>query len=78
MAIFENSQAAVAYGPVPPGVLGYKPAPEGINPVVYDVVDGKPVRKSIEVARQLLAEAGYPGGRDAAMRRTAGACITTR
>lgn len=65
IAIFENGQAEVAYGPVPPGVLGYKAAPEGINPIVYDVHDGKPVRKSLAVARQLLAEAGYPDGRDA-------------
>jgi ABC-type transport system substrate-binding protein len=65
IAIFENSQAAVAYGPVPPGVLGYKPPPEGVNPVVYDLVDGKPQRKSIELARKLLADAGYPNGRDA-------------
>ena len=36
-----------------------------INRVVYDVVDGKPRRKSIEVAKKLLAEAGYPDGRDA-------------
>ncbi|HEY9530330.1 MAG TPA: ABC transporter substrate-binding protein, partial [Burkholderiales bacterium] len=27
--------------------------------------EGKPVRKSLEVARKLLAEAGYPDGRDA-------------
>jgi ABC-type transport system substrate-binding protein len=33
--------------------------------VVYDWRDGKPVRKPLEVARRLLAEAGYPGGRDA-------------
>ena len=32
---------------------------------VYDVVDGKPKRKSIEAAKKLLAEAGYPDGRDA-------------
>ncbi|AZY49898.1 peptide ABC transporter substrate-binding protein [Bordetella avium] len=63
--IFQNGQGAVAYGPVPPGVLGYHPLPEGNNPVVYDLVDGKPVRKSLDYARQLLAEAGYPDGRDA-------------
>jgi ABC-type transport system substrate-binding protein len=33
--------------------------------VVYDLVDGKPVRKSLDVARELLAQAGYPGGRHA-------------
>lgn len=63
--VFEDGQAAPAYGPVPPGVLGYQPLPEGNNPVVYDLVDGKPVRKSLDVARKLLAEAGYPGGRSA-------------
>ena len=65
MAVFENNQASVAYGPVPPGVLGYREPPEGVNPVVYDLVDGKPVRKPIDVARRLLAEAGYPDGRNA-------------
>ncbi|MFQ6710643.1 ABC transporter substrate-binding protein, partial [Bordetella pertussis] len=65
VAVFENSQAQVAYGPVPPGVLGYKPPPEGYNPVVYDLADGKPVRKPLDTARRLLAEAGYPDGRNA-------------
>lgn len=63
--IFENDQAEVANGPVPPGVLGYRPLPQGYNPVVYDLVDGKPVRKSLDTARRLLAEAGYPNGRSA-------------
>lgn len=65
VAVFENSQASVAYGPVPPGVLGYREPPEGVNPVVYDLIDGKPTRKPIAAARRLLAEAGYPDGRDA-------------
>ena len=65
VAIFENSQAEVAYGPVPPGVLGYQEPPGGIDPYVYDVRDGRPARKSLEAAKRLLAEAGYPDGRDA-------------
>lgn len=63
VAIFQDSQAQVAYGPVPPGILGYQEPPEGINRVVYDVVDGMAVRKSLDDARRLLAEAGYPNGR---------------
>lgn len=65
IAIFEQGQAQAAYGPVPPGILGYQEAPEGVNRSIYDVVDGKPVRKSLEHAKALLAEAGYPNGRDA-------------
>ena len=62
--VFESKAAGVpAMSPVPPEVFGFRR--DAINPVVYDVVDGKPKRKSIEVAKQLLAEAGYPGGRDA-------------
>lgn len=64
VAIFEANQAQVAQGPVPPGVLGHRSGPEAANPVVYDVVDGVMQRKSIEHAKQLLAEAGYPDGRD--------------
>lgn len=65
IAIFQQSQAQAAYGPVPPGVLGYQSAPEGVNRSVYDVVDGKAKRKSLAVAKRLLAEAGYPNGRHA-------------
>lgn len=65
VAIFQNDQAQVAQGPIPPGILGYQSGLAGINPVVYDVKDGKPVRKSMDQARALLAEAGYPNGRDA-------------
>jgi len=66
VAVFEDSQAEVAHGPVPPGVVGFQALPAGYNPEVYDLVDGKPVRKPLEAARQLLAEAGYPDGRNAA------------
>ncbi len=65
ISIFENSQAEVAHGPLPPGLLGYVPPPEGVNPQLYDMTPQGPQRKSIEQARRLLAEAGYPGGRNA-------------
>jgi ABC-type transport system substrate-binding protein len=35
-----------------------------MNPVVYDWVDNAPKRKPVEAAKHLLAEAGYPDGRD--------------
>ncbi|MEA3195765.1 MAG: peptide/nickel transport system substrate-binding protein [Betaproteobacteria bacterium] len=63
--IFANGRGIAAQGPVAPGIFGYRDGKEGINTVVYDWVDGKPQRKSIEAARKLLAEAGYPNGRDA-------------
>jgi ABC-type transport system substrate-binding protein len=65
IAIFRQGQAQPAFGPVPPGILGYQAAPEGINRVIYDAVDGKPVRKSLAYAKELLAQAGYPNGRHA-------------
>jgi ABC-type transport system substrate-binding protein len=65
VAIFQNDQAQVAYGPVPPGILGYQAGEAGINRVVYQIKDGKPQRKSLDDARRLLAEAGYPNGRHA-------------
>jgi len=65
ISIFRNGRGISAMGPVPPGIFGYGQGEAGINPVVYDWVDGKPKRKPIEAARQLLAEAGWPDGRDA-------------
>jgi ABC-type transport system substrate-binding protein len=66
VAIFNNGRGIPSHGPLPPGLFGYLEGEAGINPVVYDWVNGQPRRKPIEVARRLLAEAGYPGGRDAA------------
>ncbi|WP_124080438.1 ABC transporter substrate-binding protein [Pigmentiphaga humi] len=65
VTIFENSQAQVAHGPLPPGLLGYREPPAGANPVVYDIAEGQVARKPLDVARRLLAEAGYPEGRNA-------------
>jgi len=68
IAIFERGQGMAAHGPIPPSLFGYRTdGPEAFNPVVYTRdADGKPVRRSIEDAKRLLAEAGYPDGRDAA------------
>lgn len=52
--------------PIPPGIFGYRDGEAGINPQVYDWVDGKARRKPVSEARRLLAEAGFPNGRDAA------------
>jgi ABC-type transport system substrate-binding protein len=66
--VFESKAAGrPAMGPVPPGVFGHRP--DNVNRSVYDVVDGQPKRKSLDQARRLLAEAGYPDGRDAASGR---------
>jgi ABC-type transport system substrate-binding protein len=67
IAIFERGQGVAAQGPLPPSLFGYRDdGPSAFNPYVYDKgPDGKPVRKGIAEAKRLLAEAGYPDGRDA-------------
>jgi ABC-type transport system substrate-binding protein len=65
ISIFLNGRGSPAQGPIPPGIFGHVAGAAGINPYVYEVRDGRIQRKSIEVARQLLAEAGYPKGRHA-------------
>jgi oligopeptide transport system substrate-binding protein len=64
ISIFDNGRGIAAQGPLAPGIFGYRESQAGINPYVYDWVDGRPQRKSIEYARRLLAEAGYPDGVD--------------
>lgn len=65
VSIFANGRGIPAQGPIAPGIFGYRDGKEGLNPVVYDWVDGKPKRKPLEAAKRLLAEAGYPDGMDA-------------
>jgi ABC-type transport system substrate-binding protein len=62
--IFQDNRAVPNMGPVVvAGLFGADTV--RYNPIVYDWVDGKPKRKSLETAQKLLAEAGYPDGRDA-------------
>jgi len=64
--IFKFKGGAAAMGPVPPGLFGsHEGDPSYVNPVTHKLVDGHRQRRSIEEAKALLAEAGYPGGRDA-------------
>jgi ABC-type transport system substrate-binding protein len=65
ISIFANGRGIAAQGPIAPGIYGYREGRAGMNPVVYDWADGAPRRKPIGAARRLLAEAGYPDGRDA-------------
>jgi ABC-type transport system substrate-binding protein len=65
ISIFANGRGIPAQGPIAPDIFGYRDGREGMNPVVYEWAAGKPQRKPLELARKLLAEAGYPGGRDA-------------
>jgi ABC-type transport system substrate-binding protein len=64
-AIFYKGNAIPAQSPIPPGIPGALEGEAGINPYLYDWVDDKPQRKSIEYAQQLMVEAGYPNGRNA-------------
>ncbi|MDP3540324.1 MAG: ABC transporter substrate-binding protein [Azonexus sp.] len=64
ISIFQNGRGLAAQGPLPPGIFGHEGGELGIDSAVYDWVDGKPKRKSVEVAKKLMVEAGYPNGRD--------------
>lgn len=63
--IFYKGNGITAHNLIPPGIPGHLDGEAGVNPYTHDWVDGEAVRKPIEYARQLLAEAGYPSGRDA-------------
>ncbi len=65
--VFTQKAGEAAQGPLPAGMFGSRHGtPEGMDAVTHHVVNGRIVRRSIDEARRLLAEAGYPEGRDAA------------
>jgi len=64
ISIFANGRGIPAQSPIPGGIFGHVDGEAGINSYVYDWKNNRPVRKSIEQAKRLLAEAGYPDGRD--------------
>jgi ABC-type transport system substrate-binding protein len=64
--VFPKKAGEAAHGPIPGGLFGSRHGTvEGHNPVTHKVINGKVVRRDISEAKKLLAEAGYPGGRDA-------------
>ncbi|MDO8930803.1 MAG: ABC transporter substrate-binding protein [Rhodocyclaceae bacterium] len=65
ISIFQNGRGIPAQGPIPPGIFGYREGEAGLNKAMYRWADNRPVRRSIDDARKLLVEAGYPHGRDA-------------
>lgn len=65
VSIFLNGRGIPAQGPIPPGIFGHKEGVAGVNPYVYRVEGDRIIRRSIDEARALLAEAGYPNGRNA-------------
>jgi ABC-type transport system substrate-binding protein len=65
LSIFGNGRGVVSHSPLAPGIFGFREGAASINPVTHEWQDGKAQRRPIEAATKLLAEAGYPDGRDA-------------
>ncbi len=64
--VFTQKAGEAAMGPLPGGMFGSRHGTvAGMNPVTHKLVSGKVVRRSLDEAKTLLAEAGYPDGRDA-------------
>jgi ABC-type transport system substrate-binding protein len=64
--VFPKKAGITAMGPLPSGVFGSRQDNlADFNPVTHRVVNGKLERRPIEDAKKLMAEAGYPDGRDA-------------
>jgi ABC-type transport system substrate-binding protein len=64
--IFPKKGGVSAMSPLPEGIPGSREGtPQGINLVTHKTEGGKVVRRSIDEAKHLMVEAGYPSGRDA-------------
>jgi len=66
ISIFANGRGIAGQGPIPPGIFGYREGRDSFNSVVYEESGGVWRRRTLAQAKKLIAEAGYPNGRDAA------------
>ena len=69
--IFYNGRGLAAQSILPPGIFGHETGRGGIDSHVYtwDAETSSPRRRPLAEAKRLLAEAGYPGGKDSAGRQ---------
>jgi ABC-type transport system substrate-binding protein len=63
VSVFENNRAQINTSLVVPGLFGWEP--NSMNPILHDMKAPGHPRKTLEDAKRLLAQAGYPNGRDA-------------
>lgn len=63
ISIFLNGRGVAAQSPIPPGIFGHQSLPAGLNSQLYQWDGNRPKRRSIDEAKKLLAEAGYPNGK---------------
>lgn len=65
LEIFFNGQGVQAQGPIPPGIFGCDEGEAGVNARTdrWDPLRHRAMRRPIEDARRLMAEAGFPDGR---------------
>jgi ABC-type transport system substrate-binding protein len=64
--IFPEEGGEVAMSPLPGGMFGSRHGTaDGVNAVTHRADGQRLLRRPLDDARRLLAEAGYPGGRDA-------------
>jgi ABC-type transport system substrate-binding protein len=64
--VFLNKAGEAAHSPLPAGLFGSRHGQAGgHNPVTHRVVNGQVQRRSIDEARALMVQAGYPDGRHA-------------
>jgi ABC-type transport system substrate-binding protein len=65
ISIFLNGRGRTSHDPLAPGIFGQRTGKDGVNPFTHVWKEGRAERRPIADARKLLAEAGYPDGRDA-------------
>ena len=70
ISIFANGRGLVAQSPLPPGIFGHREGEAGIDPYVFQWEGGRVVRRPLDQAKALLAQAGWPDGRDEATGQT--------
>lgn len=62
--VFLNGRGQRGLGPIPPGIEGYQSLVTGQKNPIYEQRQGIWQRRSIDQAKRLLQEAGYPHGID--------------